>query len=289
MAKATFKGNKITVTPMAAGGTDIHVISRKGGTATFSVKVSQSGNFKMAHDKTPKVTKIGQQAVYYVTQWEHEGDALERVCSTDEHVATAEINKKDNTVTVTGVGGGKAIIAVITREGSLTTLKVKTAGEELSFKGTTRIIDGQKAVLSPNKWPTDGDYIESAAPYDADVIKVSYDRNTITVTPKNAGKTEILVTTHAGYTAEIEMTVEDNGFRLTESRLIFENMKKQTVRVRTFSPSDRKIRSVESANKKIATATFKDDVITVTPHKKGKTTITVSTKKSTATFAVTVK
>ena len=31
------------------------------------------------------------------------------------------------------------------------------------------------------------------------------------------------------------------------------------------------------------------DVITVTPHKKGKTTITVSTKKSTATFAVTVK
>lgn len=131
------------------------------------------------------------------------------------------------------------------------------------------------------------------APYtvkssDEKVATVTASGTTLTVTGKTEGVATVTVTDKNKLTGVLPVKVSKDATPLTfdNSSLSLSAGKSGTVTVKSgTSPY-----SASTANAKVATATVKDNVVTINAVKAGKTTITVTDKKqATGTITVTVK
>ena len=186
-----------------------------------------------------------------------------------------------------------ATITVFTRMGSVQFITITCRDKDQTdwtlTSLPTNIKDGRKKIISAKSWGHKNDYFKRVESDDESVVKVSWTKDAVTLTPKNVGKTNVTITTKYGYTKTFTVTVKKSSFKLQKAKLTFKDLKKQTVDVKSFALSDPKIISVASDNEKIATVSFKNETITIKPHKEGTTTIRVYTKKNVATIKVIVK
>lgn len=131
------------------------------------------------------------------------------------------------------------------------------------------------------------------APYtvkssDDKIATVTVSGNTLTVTGQKEGVTTVLVTDKNKLTGSLPVRVSKDAVPLTfdNASLSLNAGKSGAVTVKSgTSPY-----TASTANAKVATATVKDNVVTIKAVKAGKTTITVTDKKQAiGTITVTVK
>ncbi len=223
--------------------------------------------------------------------------------SSNEKVAT--VTKQGETVQVSAVGEGSAIITASAGGKTATcTVTVTSAGGSHQPGGSDQsgtqkpdpisvtlntasatVPKGKTVALTATVAPADAN--NTSVTWKSSDDKIASVSNTGVVTGKKAGQATITATTVNGKTATCKITVAAVTLN-AKSTVIQVKKSSAAVKVATKYPANDKVDSYVSSNTKVATVNKKTGK--VTGKKVGKATITVTMKSgATATFKVTVQ
>lgn len=274
---------EVTVQPLSA------MVLVKGQTEDKdSVYVDNAKVTDVALNKTTTQLKIGSTETLTATvNPKNVKDANVVWKSSDNAVASVDnagVIKavKAGTAVITATAGGKSATCTVTVTDPAAAIVLPQTVTLSSTKLT--ILKGKKASLSAVVAPenaTDKKVIWSSS--DEKVATVDTDGN---ITGKMGGTATITAQTANGKTATCEVTVAQVSLNVTKMPLQV-GTTTSALKVETKFPSNDKIKSWKSSNKKVATVTKKGKIKGV---KTGKATITVTMKSgATATCKVTVQ
>jgi len=252
---------------------DKSTIREPGATAAIDVAgyylMSQiSGNDQGALyiDKSSVSIKAGESVTLTATKENIEGDIS--WSSSDSSVATVSsgvvTGVAEGTATITAAAGDKTATCTVTVEAAQikATLTINPATMSLAV-GAEGTIKAESNTDIAWAYPNDGKIS----------VDVAGDKKSAVVKGLKAGTTTITVT--AGDVVQsCAVTVTDASVTLDKTSIQVQIQKTADIKVTTV-PDNAKITSVTSGNAKIATAAFKDKVVTVTGVALGDTEIVI--------------
>lgn len=269
--KSTIKDPSATASII---GTDVYLMTESPsgndpqGTLTIG---SDSISLSVNESKNISITNTTGEAV---TSSSSDGNIATATVSGD--TATIKAGEKVGEATITFTAGGKtADCKVSVTGGSIVPTPEKP---EISIEGIKTVAVGESIKLTLKTDRTDGTADWKIA--DAGIAeKTASDNTSVTIKGLKAGTTKVEVTySGSGFTAqancEIKVTEKTASITLNPSSIKVAVKKSGDIKVVTV-PDTAKITGVTSENTKIATAAYKDKVVTVTGVAVGDTKITI--------------
>ena len=250
-----------------------------------SVYVKNARAALVTLDKTTATVKTGETVALTATvKPGYAKDATVTWTSSDASVATVDAKG-----VVTAVKAGTAVItakagnAYATCTVTVTDSKVAVSAIKLSNTKMT-ILKGKKATLTATVEPANA--TNKTITWSSSDTKIATVDNAGNITAKKGGKATITAQSADGVQATCEVTVAE--VKLNATKMTLQVGKSTTaLKVETKWPSNDKVKSWKSSNKKVVTVTSKGKIKGI---KKGTATITVTMKSGAkATCKVTVQ
>ena len=260
------------------------------------VKSTQTGGGQVSYTKIDKSTirepgttaSIETAGYYLMTSGNDPPAPVEITLSINKTAINLKVNGKDSITATTNAEGGvtwssdKPSVATVDSSGNVTGVAAGTAtitakaGDKTASCTVTVTAEAATLTINPTSLAlsvgangtitaTSNQNTVTWASSDASVATVapSSDTKTATVKALKAGTTTITVTAGDADPQKCTVTVTDTGVVLDKNTVQVQIQKTVEIKV-TTTPDNAKIKEVVTGKKEIATATFKDKVVTVT-------------------------
>ena len=283
VATVSLEGTKLTITPKAAGDTNVVVKEANGNrTVTINIHVIQSNITATSTNVTGYVGGVNQTVTIQGTDI----GTLSISSKPDEEVATASL--QGNTLTIKPVGDGKTSVTVKEANGNKTvTIEITVLATNITpqsievYEGgaakTVEIQGLNMGTLSIENGPEEG------------IAKAQINGTSLTVTPVKAGNTKLtLKEANGNKTATINITVTATS--------IDANNKNVTV----YVGGDSKTVEITGENKGTlsigipadgthATASLQGNIVTISPVAAGTTSVTIKEGNGNKTVTINIE
>ena len=268
VATASLSGNTITIKPVGEGETSVTVREANGNkTVTVSIKVLATSintqSIEVYAGGTAKTVTITGQSMGTLTIEE----------GPDSRYATAQIN--GTSLTVTPVAAGSTKLTLKEANGNQTAtinITVTATSIDANNKDVTLYVGGNSKTVTISGENTGAFSIERQP--NEGVATASIQNNILTIVPKAAGSTSVVVKEGNGNkTVTINVTVLATTITANpESVIAYVNGTNQTV---TLGGENAGAFSIEKQPEGYATASIQGNTLTIEPKAAGKTSVTV--------------
>ena len=282
----TLSGDTLTLTPKAAGTTNITIKEANGGqTVTIAVTVRKTSIIATPKSVTAYVGGSNQQ----VTLSGNYMGELSVETPINEKIATASLDKDSKTLTISPKVAGTTSITIKEANGNeKVTISVKVIESDIkvSSSSVTAYVGGNSRQVTIDG--TDLGALSISGKPKEGVATASLSGNTLTINPVGAGTTSVTVMESNG---NKKVTVSINVLATSvnaQSVNVFEGGASKNIQITGQHMGSLSIES--GPNTGIATVDLNGTELTVTPVKAGNTSVTIkeSNGNAKATISITV-
>ena len=283
-ATASLQGNIVTISPVAAGTTSV-TIKEGNGNKTVTINIEVKATSIDANNKNVLAYVGGNKQTVTITGTEM--GALSISGKPNTSYATVEL--QGSTLTITPVAAGKTSVTVREANGKQTltiNIEVRATSINANNKNVIAYVGGVKPQITITG--TNAGVFSIETPADGAIATVSLQGSTLTITPKAAGKTSVIVKEGNGNkTVTINIEVKATS--------IDANNKNVTAYVGGVNPqititgTNAGAFSIETPADGVHAATeLSDGILTIIPKAAGKTSVTIKEANGNKTVTINI-